>query len=53
MAPAGAEALKYLSEARGLSPATQETFQLGYAPDQWDGLLKHLQQVEGLSLIHI
>ena len=49
MAPAGAEALKYLSEARGLSPATQETFQLGYAPDQWDGLLKHLQQVEGLA----
>ena len=28
---------------------TQETFQLGYAPDQWDGLLKHLQQVEGLA----
>ena len=49
MAPTGAEALKYLSEARGLSPATQETFQLGYAPDQWDGLLKHLQQVEGLA----
>ena len=23
--------------------------ELGYAPDQWDGLLKHLQQVEGLS----
>ena len=49
MAPTGAEALKYLSEPRGLSPATQETFQLGYAPDQWDGLLKHLQQVEGCS----
>ncbi len=49
MAPTGAEALKYLSESRGLSPATQESFQLGYAPDQWDGLLKHLQQVEGLA----
>ena len=49
LAPTGADALKYLSESRGLSPATQESFQLGYAPDQWDGLLKHLQQVEGLA----
>ena len=49
MAPAGAEALRYLIEVRGLSPATQETFQLGYAPDQWDGLLKHLEHVEGLA----
>ncbi len=49
LAPTGAEALKYLSDSRGLSPATQESFQLGYAPDEWDGLLKHLQQVEGLA----
>jgi len=47
--PVGEQALAYLTEARGLSPITQETFGLGYAPDQWDGLLKHLQQVEGLS----
>ena len=47
--PAGEQALAYLTEARGLTLATQETFGLGYAPDQWDGLLKHLQ----LSLIHI
>ena len=46
---AGQQARSYLSEQRGLSLATQDTFQLGYAPDQWDGLLKHLQQVEGLS----
>ena len=39
---AGQQALTYLSETRGLSLATQETFELGYAPDQWDGLLKHL-----------
>ena len=45
----GQEALAYLRDQRGLSEATIETFQLGYAPDQWDGLLKHLQQVEGLS----
>ena len=45
----GADALAYLREQRGLSEATMETFALGYAPDQWDGLLKHLQHVEGLS----
>ena len=46
---AGQQAQTYLSETRGLSLSTQETFELGYAPDQWDGLLKHLQQVEGCS----
>lgn len=45
----GAEALAYLKEKRGLREATLEQFGLGYAPDQWDGLLKHLQQVEGLA----
>ena len=49
LSPAGEAARSYLRDQRGLSPSTQETFQLGYAPDQWDGLLKHLQQVEGLS----
>ena len=48
-APTGQAALAYLTDQRGLSPTTLETFQLGYAPDQWDGLLRHLQQVEGLS----
>ncbi len=46
---AGADALRYLRETRGLSETTLDQFELGYAPDQWDGLLKHLQQVEGLS----
>jgi len=46
---AGTAALAYLRNDRGLSEATLEAFELGYAPDQWDGLLKHLQQVEGLS----
>ena len=45
----GTDALAYLRDQRGLSEATMETFELGYAPDQWDGLLKHLQHVEGLS----
>jgi DNA primase len=44
--PEGAGALAYLSESRGLSPASLEAFQLGYAPDRWDGLLVHLQAVE-------
>ncbi|WP_067098150.1 DNA primase [Synechococcus sp. MIT S9508] len=45
----GADALRYLRETRGLSETTLDQFELGYAPDQWDGLLKHLQQVEGLA----
>ncbi len=47
--PEGAGALAYLREQRGLSEATLEAFQLGYAPDRWDGLLGHLQQVERLE----
>ena len=47
--PAGAPALAYLRQGRGLSEATLEAFELGYAPEQWDGLLGHLQQVEGLG----
>ena len=46
---AGADALRYLRQTRGLSETTLDQFELGYAPDQWDGLLKHLQQVEGLA----
>ena len=46
---AGADVLRYLRETRGLSETTLDKFELGYAPDQWDGLLKHLQQVEGLA----
>ena len=47
--PAGAPALAYLRDGRGLSEATLQAFELGYAPEQWDGLLAHLQQVEGLG----
>ncbi|MFN7677870.1 MAG: DNA primase [Cyanobacteriota bacterium] len=45
-APEGAEALRYLKTTRGLSEATLADFQLGYAPDRWDGLLRHLSEVE-------
>jgi DNA primase len=47
--PEGAAALAYLREQRGLSETTLESFGLGYAPDRWDGLLSHLQQVEGYA----
>jgi len=46
----GFQALNYLKTERGLSETTLEAFRLGYAPDQWDGLLMHLQQVENLPL---
>ncbi|MGB7563306.1 MAG: DNA primase, partial [Prochlorococcaceae cyanobacterium] len=45
----GAPALAYLKEQRGLSETTLEAFELGYAPERWDGLLSHLQQVEGFA----
>ncbi len=38
---ADSPALAYL-RARGLDDATIETWELGYAPEGWDGLLKHL-----------
>jgi len=37
----GAMARTYL-EKRGVSPEAVKAFQLGYAPDKWDGLLNHL-----------
>ncbi|MEB3333309.1 MAG: DNA primase [Synechococcaceae cyanobacterium] len=45
----GAAALTYLREQRRLDAATIDSFQLGYAPDRWDGLLRHLQQVERIE----
>jgi DNA primase len=48
-APEGTAALAYLRDGRGLSETTLEAFGLGYAPERWDGLLSHLQQVEGLA----
>jgi DNA primase len=45
----GAGALAYLKGERGLSEGTIEAFDLGYAPNRWDGLLQHLGQVENLA----
>jgi len=40
---AGAPALRYLDE-RGLERPTIEAFQLGWAPESWDALLRHLAE---------
>jgi len=45
----GLAARDYLKQNRGLQPSTIEAFELGYAPDRWDGLLNHLQQACGLE----
>ncbi len=47
--PEGAGALAYLTAERGLSEGTIDAFDLGYAPERWDGLLNHLGQVENLA----
>jgi DNA primase len=44
----GLPARAYLKK-RGLTPEIIKTFQLGYAPSEWDGLRRHLQK-KGLSL---
>lgn len=43
-AKAAEPARKYLMETRGLTSDTLEQFQLGYAPDAWDGLLGALRK---------
>ena len=45
----GAEAFAYLHDKRGLSVSTLDAFQLGYAPNKWDGLFRHLNQLEGFT----
>lgn len=42
-APQGAAALKYITD-RGLEQKTINRFGLGYAPDSWDSLIKHLRK---------
>lgn len=41
---AGAEVLKYL-KGRGLSDESIAAFDIGYAPDAWDALAKHFQEL--------
>ncbi len=39
--PAGEAALRYLTEKRGLTRQTIETWGLGYAPNAWDATTRH------------
>lgn len=48
MSPEGKVGLDYYL-GRGLSPKTIAHFGLGYAPNKWDGLLKHLKE-QGFSI---
>ncbi len=41
--PAGKLALDYLRQQRGLTDATIEAFDLGYAPDSWDATSNYLR----------
>ncbi len=43
----GNVAFEYLTNTRGFSKDTLDQFELGYAPDKWDGLFTYLSQVEG------
>ncbi len=48
MSPEGVKGLEYF-RSRGLSQKTITKFGLGYAPDEWDRLLKHLKS-KGFSI---
>lgn len=48
----GQAALAYLKQ-RGVSGASIEQFQLGYAPESWDALLRHLGQVEDVTALQL
>ncbi len=47
--PIGNDALNYLTNVRSLSKGTIDNFELGYAPNQWDGLLNYLNRVHNIS----
>jgi len=40
----GSEGARSYLETRGLTPETIDLFQIGYAPEGWDNLLRHLKQ---------
>ncbi len=48
--PCGENALKYLKKTRRLSDGTLINFELGFAPDNWDSLLKYFVDIEKVSV---
>ena len=48
--PFGENALNYLKNKRNLSDGTLINFELGFAPDNWDSLLKYFVDIEKVSV---
>jgi DNA primase len=48
MKEAAGEAGRRYLERRGVDEATAEAYRLGFAPDRWDGLTRHLEQKKAL-----
>ncbi|KGG19694.1 DNA primase [Prochlorococcus marinus] len=48
--PCGENALNYLKKNRNLSDGTLINFELGFAPDNWDSLLKYFVDIEKVSV---
>jgi DNA primase len=48
--PCGENALNYLKKTRRLSDGTLINFELGFAPDNWDSLLKYFVDIEKVSV---
>ena len=48
--PCGENALNYLKNKRNLSDGTLINFELGFAPDNWDSLLKYFVDIEKVSV---
>ena len=46
----GINALEYLKSSRNLSDSTIISFELGYAPDNWDSLFNYLHDIENVSI---
>ncbi len=45
----GRQASEYLVKTRRLKKGIIDEFELGYAPDKWDGLLNYMTHIEGVS----
>ena len=48
--PLGDNALSYLKNKRNLSDGTLINFEIGFAPDNWDSLLKYFVDIEKVSV---
>ena len=49
-ASAGTEALNYVTNKRNLKESTLKLFELGYAPNEWQGIFSYLNKVENIDI---